>query len=216
VLLFLTDRFLVSRIEAVCACVHEKMSATPEFRLMVWGYGAVGKSALTIRFVSDFFVEEYDATFEDAYRKQMTVDGSTIIFDILDCAGGEDYSPLYEAYVRHCDAILLIYDVARRSTFGGDQDDGINYFFGIISNVKSDVPVVLCGNKCDLSDQRQVETTEGKALADSHGWAFIETSAKTGENVTEAFCTAYRHYRSCFNDNETSTAGSKPKKCIIC
>ena len=56
------------------------------------------------------------------------------------------------------------------------------------------LPIVICGNKCDLSDQRQVETSEGQSIADSLGYVFIETSAKTGMNVDELFFNSVRAY----------------------
>ena len=54
--------------------------------------GGVGKSALTIQLIQNHFVEEYDPTIEDSYRKQVVIDGETCLLDILDTAGQEEYS----------------------------------------------------------------------------------------------------------------------------
>ena len=42
-----------------------------EYKLVVLGTGGVGKSALTVQFVQNIFVERYDPTIEDSYRKQV-------------------------------------------------------------------------------------------------------------------------------------------------
>ncbi|CAH8519635.1 unnamed protein product [Schistosoma mattheei] len=62
-----------------------------EYKLVVVGAGGVGKSALTIQLIQNHFVEEYDPTIEDSYRKQMVIDGEICLLDILDTAGQEEY-----------------------------------------------------------------------------------------------------------------------------
>ena len=58
-----------------------------EYKMIVLGDGGVGKSALTIQFISNYFVEEYDPNIEDCYRKQAVIDGEVCRLDILDTAG---------------------------------------------------------------------------------------------------------------------------------
>mmetsp|Transcript_1486 Transcript_1486/g.1896 ORF Transcript_1486/g.1896 Transcript_1486/m.1896 type:complete len:86 (-) Transcript_1486:463-720(-) len=60
-----------------------------EFKVVVIGSGGVGKSALTIQYIQNHFVDEYDPTIEDSYRKQVTIDNETSVLDILDTAGQE-------------------------------------------------------------------------------------------------------------------------------
>eukprot|EP00121_Abeoforma_whisleri_P003625 Awhi_evm1s3259 len=70
------------------------MSAPTEnntYKLVIVGGGGVGKSALTIQFIQCQFVDEYDPTIEDSYRKQSVVDGEAAHLDILDTAGQEEY-----------------------------------------------------------------------------------------------------------------------------
>ncbi|KAJ2412090.1 RAS1 protein, partial [Coemansia sp. RSA 2531] len=62
-----------------------------EYKLVVVGGGGVGKSALTIQFIQSHFVDEYDPTIEDSYRKQCTIDNETAMLDVLDTAGQEEY-----------------------------------------------------------------------------------------------------------------------------
>eukprot|EP00003_Mantamonas_plastica_P019997 TRINITY_DN3238_c2_g1_i2.p2 TRINITY_DN3238_c2_g1~~TRINITY_DN3238_c2_g1_i2.p2 ORF type:complete len:143 (+),score=30.01 TRINITY_DN3238_c2_g1_i2:33-431(+) len=66
------------------------------FRVVVVGGGGVGKSAMTIQYVNQKFVAEYDPTIEDSYRKQTTVDGQDAVLDILDTAGQEEYKTIQD------------------------------------------------------------------------------------------------------------------------
>jgi len=58
-----------------------------EYKLVIVGGGGVGKSALTIQLIQNHFIDEYDPTIEDSYRKQVTIDDETCLLDILDTAG---------------------------------------------------------------------------------------------------------------------------------
>ncbi|KAL5032386.1 hypothetical protein BDV3_000963 [Batrachochytrium dendrobatidis] len=73
---------------------NRQSSYMREFKLVVVGGGGVGKSALTIQFIQEHFVDEYDPTIEDSYRKQTVVDGEVAMLDVLDTAGQEEYSAM--------------------------------------------------------------------------------------------------------------------------
>lgn len=72
-----------------------------EYKIVVLGSGGVGKSALTVQFVQGIFVEKYDPTIEDSYRKQVEVDGQQCMLEILDTAGTVSYSVRY-IYLHGC------------------------------------------------------------------------------------------------------------------
>ena len=61
-------------------------------KVVVLGDGGVGKSCITIQFTQNQFVKEYDPTIENSYRKQVTIDDNSIMLDILDTAGQEEYA----------------------------------------------------------------------------------------------------------------------------
>ena len=84
---------------------------------MVVGDGGVGKSAITIQFTQDIFVNEYDPTIEDCYRKQCVINGKMAILDILDTAGQEEYSAMRETYYSGGDAFMIVYSVTDRDSF---------------------------------------------------------------------------------------------------
>lgn len=164
------------------------MSAAPsqEFRLVVVGPPVVGKSALTIRLTQSEFANEYDPTIEDSYRYYCTIDGIPASLDILDTAGQEEYSSMRDLYMKTGEGFLLVFSLTDRHTF-----EEISTFYNQIMRVKGEtvqfVPMMLVGNKNDLVDDRQVSYEEAIQLAKRFDCAYIETSAKTGMNVNDAF-----------------------------
>lgn len=163
-------------------------TSTPqkEIQVVVIGGGGVGKSALTVQFIQGHFIDEYDPTIEDSYRKECIVDGEPVSLDILDTAGQEEYSAMREQYMRTGMAFLLVYSVTSRSSFEETQA-----FHKQILRIKDTekFPVVLAGNKSDLESEREVTFEEGQRAANLIGIPFFETSAKNRVNVEEAFLT---------------------------
>jgi GTPase KRas len=175
------------------------MSFAREYKLVVVGGGGVGKvmavltkSALTIQFIQEQFVDEYDPTIEDSYRKQCIIDQEAALLDILDTAGQEEYAAMREQYMRSGEGFVLVYAINSRSSF-----EEMQTFVSQIKRVKDSdsVPMVLLGNKCDLEDERQVSITEGKETAKSIGCEFVETSARSGLNVESAYFLLVRKIR---------------------
>ncbi|KAG2373211.1 hypothetical protein C9374_012314 [Naegleria lovaniensis] len=167
-------------------------SGMEEYKLAVVGGGGVGKSALTVQFIQNIFVEEYDPTIEDSYRKHAKVDDKPCFLEILDTAGQEEYKALRDQYMRTGDGFLLVYSVIDRKTF-----EEINDFYEQILRVKDaeKVPMVLVGNKCDLESERVINADEGKQFAKQLGIPSLETSAKQRLNVDEAFMALVREVR---------------------
>lgn len=158
--------------------------ALKEYKLVVVGGGGVGKSALTIQLVQSHFVDEYDPTIEDSYRKPCTIDGEQVLLDVLDTAGQEEYLAMREQYMRTGEGFLLVYSINLKNSL-----EELQLFYEQILRVKDleNVPVLVVGNKCDLEVERQVSYEEGEALAKSFNASFLETSAKQRINVEEAF-----------------------------
>lgn len=148
------------------------------------GGGGVGKSALTIQLIQSHFVDEYDPTIEDSYRKQVVIDNHVSILDILDTAGQEEYSAMREQYMRTGEGFLLVYSVTSRTSF----EELMTYYQQILRVKDVDyVPVLVVGNKSDLESERQVSYEEGAKMAKQFNAPFLETSAKQAINVEEAF-----------------------------
>jgi small GTP-binding protein len=85
-----------------------------EYKMVVLGSGAVGKSALTIRLVTQNFLEEYDPTIEDNYNKTINVDGIPAHLDILDTAGQDEYSQMQDQWMREGKGILVVYAIGTK------------------------------------------------------------------------------------------------------
>jgi len=183
-----------------------------EYKLVIVGGGGVGKSALTIQLIQNHFIDEYDPTIEDSYRKQVTIDDETCLLDILDTAGQEEYSAMRDQYMRTGQGFILVYAITSRSSF-----DEIVTFREQIKRVKDKdkVPMVLVGNKCDLEPERQVTTAEGQDLAKSFSSPFFESSAKTRVNVEESFFALVREIKKDVNGPGPKKEKKKGKGCRI-
>ncbi|XP_011172056.1 GTPase HRas [Solenopsis invicta] len=185
-----------------------------EYKLVVVGAGGVGKSALTIQLIQNHFVDEYDPTIEDSYRKQVVIDGETCLLDILDTAGQEEYSAMRDQYMRTGEGFLLVFAVNSAKSF-----EDIGTYREQIKRVKDaeEVPMVLVGNKCDLQQAWAVNMTQAREVARQYGVPFVETSAKTRMGVDDAFYTLVREIRK---DKERTgkppgSSGHKKRRCCV-
>lgn len=186
-----------------------------EYKLVVVGGGGVGKSALTIQFIQSHFVDEYDPTIEDSYRKQCVIDDEVALLDVLDTAGQEEYSAMREQYMRTGEGFLCVYSITSKNSF-----EEISTFHQQILRVKDKdyFPIIIVANKCDLENERQVSTQEGRELAKQFQCKFIESSAKQKINVDEAFYSLVREIRRFNKETQQGKPGgpSKPAKKLKC
>lgn len=177
-----------------------------EFKVVVLGSGGVGKSALTVKFVTGNFVEKYDPTIEDFYRKEIEVDTAPSVLEILDTAGTEQFASMRDLYIKNGQGFVIVYSITSLQTF---QD--VKTMKDQIIRVKGTdrIPMLLVGNKNDLDHQREVATSEGMALAQVWGCPFLEASAKHTQNVNEVFIEIVREM------NTVNMAESKQDCCTI-
>lgn len=159
------------------------------YRLTILGEGGVGKTALTIQLCLNQFVETYDPTIEDSYRKRINLDGQPTTLEVLDTAGQEEYTALRDQWIRDGEGFLLVYSITHRLGFSR-----IKPYYEQILRVKDGEPfgAVLVGNKVDQADERQVSVQEGQQLANELGIPFFESSAKLNINTENSFITAAR------------------------
>jgi len=177
------------------------------FKLVLVGVGGVGKSCLTIQYISNKFVDDYDPTLEDSYRKQVNIDNEEAILDIFDTAGQEDFSAVRDQYMRTGDGFLCVYSITSQSSF-----EEAATLHTHIKRVKDTdfIPFVLIGNKADLESDREVSYERGQALGTSLKCPFMEASAKTKVNVVESFEELVRQIKKSQSDQKNETY-PKPK-----
>jgi GTPase KRas len=182
------------------------------FRLVVVGSGGVGKSALTLRLIHGEFVDEYDPTIEDSYRKQCSVDGRVAILDILDTAGQAEYACMRDQYMRNGQGFVMVFSLTDRASF-----DEAQLMYEQLMRVwecdhaEGDLPPVsLVGNKCDMPEDREVPAEEAAQFAKSIGGKYFESSAKSWENVEAPYFETVRAIRKSMR--RSSNAGSSSSK----
>ncbi|KAI8393806.1 ras related protein 1b [Radiomyces spectabilis] len=179
-----------------------------EYKLVVLGSGGVGKSALTVQFVQSIFVEKYDPTIEDSYRKQVKVDGQQCMLEILDTAGTEQFTAMRDLYMKNGQGFILVFSITSMVTL-----TDLHELREQILRVKDtdNVPMVLVGNKCDLEDERMVSREQGMMLSQQWGGKpFYETSARYKINVDEVFYDVVRQI------NRQMSSKDKTKKKFKC
>ncbi|KAL7714692.1 Ras family GTPase RAS1 [Entamoeba marina] len=156
-------------------------------KLVVLGDGGVGKSSIVIRKTNEIFVDEYDPTIEDSYRKLINVCGEQIMLDILDTAGQEEYIALRGQWTLEGDGFILVYSITDHSSFEEVKEYHKRLYRIKDFDVGQFLPIIVVGNKIDLENERQISFEEGQQLADEWNVDFIECSAKEDINVNELF-----------------------------
>ncbi|KAK3819827.1 MAG: ras-related protein Rap-1b [Benniella sp.] len=170
------------------------------FSIVVVGDGAVGKSAMTLRFLRD----QYDPTIEDSYCKHIEVDGNEYTLDVIDTAGQHEYRGHWnDQPLRAGDGFICVYSIASMGSF----QEMVGFRDQIWRAKESEhVPTVVAANKCDLGEERQVATEVGQEFAKLSNAFYIETSAKTGYNIHEM---VHELVREIYMKSPTSTAPMK-------
>ena len=154
------------------------------FKLVIIGDASVGKTNILSKYLNNEFDENSKATIGVEFSlKTFEIDHNTVKAQIWDTAGQERYRSITNAYYKGARGALLVYDISRKITFENID----NWVADLKENGESDMTTVLIGNKSDLEDERQVSKEEGELKAKQYGMAFIETSAKNGNNIEKAF-----------------------------
>jgi small GTP-binding protein len=146
------------------------------------GAFAVGKTSLLARFVKSLFNEKYLTTIGVKIDKKIVaVDGQEVMLMLWDLAGEDEFSQVKTTYLRGASGYLLVADKTRPHTL-----ETAFQLRARIENELGEIPFILVFNKSDLVDEIRIDSSEIERLAQS-GWQVIETSAKTGQGVEEAF-----------------------------
>ena len=151
---------------------------------MMLGDAAVGKTSLTIRFISGFFLDDLKLTIGvDFYSKTTTFNEKKVKLQIWDFGGEERFRFLLHQYCKGANAAFFLYDITNRLSL-----DHLPDWTQIIREHAGNIPIMLIGSKVDLKEFRAVTREEGILAAKKYNLSsFIELSSKTGENVEKSF-----------------------------
>ncbi|NHJ41388.1 MAG: GTP-binding protein [Asgard group archaeon] len=155
------------------------------FKVLLIGEAAVGKTSLTLKFVHGKFKSDYILTVGmEPYSKYVKIGNDMATLSIWDIAGQQRFDVFRTMFFRGAKAALLVFDLTRPATLAKLEE----WHEDLLKNAGSDVIKILVGNKNDLEDYRSVSTKDALAFARKiKALTYIETSAKTGDNVDESF-----------------------------
>jgi len=159
------------------------------YKIIVIGDPAVGKTSLLTNFCGDKFQYEYVPTVGvNITKEKVTVKNdmgkdTNVSLMIWDVAGQPQFYMLHRPYFNGADGMMLVYDVTRSSSFSNVN----NWYSTAVKYGLSGIPRVLIGNKIDLKDEKKIILPMAEHLSQKLNAPFFESSASTGENVSEIF-----------------------------
>ena len=155
------------------------------YKVLLLGDSTVGKTCILLKYTDKIFQETHMMTIGLDYRlKTMALQsGKEVKLQIWDTAGQDRFRSITKNYYKGSHGIILIYDVTSLKTFENVK----SWVSQIHEEISDKVVIYLVGNKIDMDDERKVKTEEGQKLAEELGVPFVETSAKSGENIDNIF-----------------------------
>lgn len=182
---------------------------TRHYKLVLLGDSSVGKSCLVAQFVRGEFHDFQEPTIGAAFlTATLPLDdtaSSTVRLEIWDTAGQERYRSLAPMYYRGAAAAIVVFDLTSQESFNGAK----SWVKELQRRGDANVVIALAGNKLDV-DGRVVEKEEAASFADENGIIYMETSAKTAQNVRELFLAVARKLPRNESVQEGAGSGAVP------
>jgi Rab family protein len=176
-------------------------------KLIVVGDSGTGKSCLLHRFVEDTFTEDQTQTIGVEFgAKVVQLLGKRVKLQIWDTAGQERYRSVTRSYYRGAVGCLIVYDITCRSSY----EHVPQWLADVRQLAGKDVTVMLIGNKADMNEKRVITHNEVSLFAQEHNLMHFETSAATGELVTDAFLKVAKIAMQKDKANEEASAADSP------
>ncbi|KAG6657434.1 ras-related protein Rab7-like isoform X2 [Carya illinoinensis] len=178
-------------------------------KVILLGDSGVGKTSMMNQYVNKKFSPHYKSTIgADFVTKELQIDDKQVTLQIWDTAGQERFQSLGAAFYRGAECCVLVYDVNVLRSFETLNTWREEFLKQAHPAEPDNFPFILLGNKIDLDggNSRVVSEWQAKEWCDSRGnIAYLETSAKEGYNVDEAFLcvarTALANEQGCDLDN---------------
>ena len=155
------------------------------YKILLLGDTSVGKTCFLMRYTDNTFQEIHMSTIGLDYKlKNVQLDdGKMYKIQIWDTAGQDRFRSITKNYYKGAHGIVLIYDITDKKTFENVR----NWVRQIKEEVSDKVCIILVANKIDAEEKRVVSTEEGEKMAAEFNMMFFECSAKTGDNIDNAF-----------------------------
>jgi len=176
-------------------------------KICILGSGGSGKSSITIQLMNNTFVESYDPTIIDTYRKQIIINDVLYLLDIVDTSGQEEYIGMIDQYINSCNFFIIVYSITSRQSF----DEVSKYR----EKITLENNCLLIGNKCDLENERQVYYEEGKDLAKTLNMDFCESSAKEKYCIFDEKKDLSEIFNFLITNNIKKDVKIKKNKCVL-
>lgn len=190
------------------AHVHHHTLKT--IRAVVLGKDGVGKSALTVRFLTKRFIGDYDSTLEATYKHHLLVDGQFVSLDIMDTAGKNSTEKM-QICMSFAELFFVVYSTTDRTSF-----EEASLLARYILQGKPLGPagptIMIVGTKADLEFAQEVEEQEGRLLAEELGCGFYQVSSAEGYLETQELL--FDSVKRCFDKSKASTL-SRVKEGIV-
>jgi small GTP-binding protein len=161
------------------------------YKILLIGESSVGKTTIATRLCEDrFMAESRQHTLGiDMFEKDFQIDGEYLKIQLWDTVGQECYDSITTSYYRGGAGIVVVYDITCARSFKM-LSKWMNY---VETHATADVSMMILGSKTDLDDLREVQYEDGQKYADNFSIGhFYEVSAKSGQNVQEAFESFFR------------------------
>lgn len=178
-------------------------SSGKEINILVLGKHSVGKTALTVRYLTGRFIGDYNSDLEMLYSHSTVIDGKHLTLHIIDTQGQGKKEDVSVNQVHWADCIVVVYSITSKESFDLARS--------IVENVHTlrgdaHVPVALVANKSDLIDRKEVSDTELSRLCAEFNLFFFETSASEAKgSVIDVFTVLARHVRALMKKREKLT-----------
>lgn len=170
--------------------------------LMLLGDGQVGKTSMISRLTGNQFTDSQLTTVgKESYIHQVKKNNYELKMKIWDTAGQERFKCMSVQVIKNSDAVILVYAVNNKKSF-----QALDVWMNKLSEVADirKIPIIIVGNKADVpGEEREVTYEEGNEYAISKNYKFFETSAKTGQNIKEAFMEIFDQLFELYHDEIT-------------
>mmetsp|Transcript_39619 Transcript_39619/g.55196 ORF Transcript_39619/g.55196 Transcript_39619/m.55196 type:complete len:192 (-) Transcript_39619:129-704(-) len=189
-----------------------------ELSIAICGPSSVGKSAITIVYLSNHFPKDHDPTIEDSFKATKEIDGERYLIEIVDTAGAEEFEVMRAEWMRRCEGFVIVYSITDEDSFRSVDKFHDDVLDNKDVTEEGIVPMVLVGNKCDLDSDRKVSASDATAKSSQWKCPFLEASAKANINVQELFAACVKDVIEKRGppkkDSEGGKSGHRPR-CVL-